>query len=1501
VPRKQRKLVQAANGSLEVGPAVSEETEGLAIRRTGGRRAVYYETPSQQDIAVLRQKYGQDVADIYVKNAHTIGRVNRFEDNVQPGQYREYNLKIPITKVGSNEIIEHVKKELGNGIISKLPFQFKMFLSFGSILEENNDEGERNLRYFYPGFENISRDMKTIHNKSEIMQSNFISEQNFNEQVMGPRENSSTKFVMVTNCHVKVFSMDRPLVGDNDEVGTVPVWLRKRKCIYCPNRNNNKLCVFDCIAFILQEVKRPNRVARLSNQLAKDFCTWQKETKTGNARTFADLKNEGLDILSPEIIIQLETCFRLNIDVYTLYDEQPYIENNYEQCRPVLCLEHSSCKRHGSGEKVCLLVVEQHCLFIKDMSKLCPSFGCPYCKMTFSQKMKLQKHQEKCAGGGTKYFYKAGYVPRPQTIFDALERYNIYIPESERRNPHRATFDIETREIELGEDGKGEKRGEKTVIMGQLEFMSFSVVSNVPDFKEPYFKINETGDKDLCTDMISYLTKIKKKSASIWHEKMDFYYKMIQERIINLGGVPFIHNDQTLELSQELLDKMEQNRTLSDVDADLLYSDRNFAVEYPNIPPAQIRDHGDSDDDNDDDEREVLRMIRETVARTIGGNTEGTLSVPDEYSHGYRSQDIGPYLYNESQVDYQPLEEVNINPELERQRMMGEDDFNDRMNNACVYDDYNVNDLDDDDNDDDDDDDDDDEGKNKYKASLRCQHVKKLMNLQWKLRRYGNLPVCGFNSAKFDLLVLREFMPELFVDANTVNLSNSNPSNTASGVIIKKGTSYTMFETKQGLVFLDVKNYVPPGLSLAKTLQVYNCKEAKGHFPYTLLGDNEFMSGTTMPDYVDYESTLKGINTLEDSWHAVVKRLYVHKWRPIVQSVIYGILYSSGKQHKFSNSEYMKVVLYNYQYSEGWMTQAEHMESPNTPITKRKKYLCNKCGNFVKFVLPSCKFCMECYDPNLDRLSPEQGAISLTKSKDDSYLQNYAWFLEQHTCCTGDVCSSPLSTDARHKWEETTHDERCDVKRSRAPGKFVTGVENYHYLMKLWHENQWTGKEYLKWYNNLDVVPLLEVIEKMCALEWEHHQIDCMKNNVSLPNLARIKVWKYAHNAGHYFSTFGPTNSDQERKQRRCAYGGPSIVFNREQISGITKLNEGDGNKTESILGYDYNSLYPSTFLHNMPTGDCFIYKPNEQGVWTYRSNVQESRKQFVWLDTLNHQLDQMREHEKKLILRSGQIPHRRYVLISTERDGVHYVGSFKPDGLRYRHNFLDWELRKYPECVKGIVYEFYGCYWHGHTCQIKPDTDPTKVFIMSTRHANTMRRKQDLEKMGYVVRYIYECEYDNMVRKGVYTLRDFEQKDMPPYVKRIITAPNKQKKLDLLKKFNDPEAVERLLMEGDSDRPSIYGFMEVDIEDVENKNKVFPLLFAPLEMDPRYIDPNLPAPDPGTPRYEKQHDVLLTGVSKVTKGRYSTEYLRFLLDHGCKISKVYTVQSTLLKNALKT
>ena len=43
-----------------------------------------------------------------------------------------------------------------------------------------------------------------------------------------------------------------------------------------------------------------------------------------------------------------------------------------------------------------------------------------------------------------------------------------------------------------------------------------------------------------------------------------------------------------------------------------------------------------------------------------------------------------------------------------------------------------------------------------------------------------------------------------------------------------------------------------------------------------------------------------------------------------------------------------------------------------------------------------------------------------------------------------------------------------------------TGAENYDWLHQLWRENEWsTFADYLKWYNDLDVTPMISAIDNI--------------------------------------------------------------------------------------------------------------------------------------------------------------------------------------------------------------------------------------------------------------------------------------------------------------------------------------------------------------------------------------------------------------------------------------
>ena len=69
-----------------------------------------------------------------------------------------------------------------------------------------------------------------------------------------------------------------------------------------------------------------------------------------------------------------------------------------------------------------------------------------------------------------------------------------------------------------------------------------------------------------------------------------------------------------------------------------------------------------------------------------------------------------------------------------------------------------------------------------------------------------------------------------------------------------------------------------------------------------------------------------------------------------------------------------------------------------------------------------------------------------------------------------------------------------------------------------------TFKDFLVWYNNLDVVPFIEAVEKMSQF-WQERKIDMFKDGISVPGLTLKYLFSFL---GHqtYFSLFDQANSD---------------------------------------------------------------------------------------------------------------------------------------------------------------------------------------------------------------------------------------------------------------------------------------------------------------------------------------------------------------------------------------
>ena len=65
-------------------------------------------------------------------------------------------------------------------------------------------------------------------------------------------------------------------------------------------------------------------------------------------------------------------------------------------------------------------------------------------------------------------------------------------------------------------------------------------------------------------------------------------------------------------------------------------------------------------------------------------------------------------------------------------------------------------------------------------------------------------------------------------------------------------------------------------------------------------------------------------------------------------------------------------------------------------------------------------------------------------------------------------------------------------------------------------------------------------------------------------------------------------------------------------------------------------------------------------------------------------------------------------------------------------------------------VYEFLGCRWHGHTClKDRHARDPRTGATLEKIHQRTLSRLKEISDKGYNVAHMWECQFDNMVKRN--------------------------------------------------------------------------------------------------------------------------------------------------------
>ena len=139
---------------------------------------------------------------------------------------------------------------------------------------------------------------------------------------------------------------------------------------------------------------------------------------------------------------------------------------------------------------------------------------------------------------------------------------------------------------------------------------------------------------------------------------------------------------------------------------------------------------------------------------------------------------------------------------------------------------------------------DDNEEKDASTQFLQMQK-NRLIELQKHVERYCNvLPVFGFNSAKYDINLIKSYLLPILN-----NERNMEPT------VIKKANQFVSFKFGD-VQLLGIMNFLGGATSLDSFLEAYKTAEIKGFFPYEWFGCPKKLNNSELPPYDAFFSKL---------------------------------------------------------------------------------------------------------------------------------------------------------------------------------------------------------------------------------------------------------------------------------------------------------------------------------------------------------------------------------------------------------------------------------------------------------------------------------------------------------------------------------------------------------------------------------------------------------------------------------------------------------------------
>ena len=192
----------------------------------------------------------------------------------------------------------------------------------------------------------------------------------------------------------------------------------------------------------------------------------------------------------------------------------------------------------------------------------------------------------------------------------------------------------------------------------------------------------------------------------------------------------------------------------------------------------------------------------------------------------------------------------------------------------------------------------------------------------------------------------------------------------------------------------------------------------------------------------------------------------------------------------------------------------KHGEQPNFTVKKAGKYPCIKTEHLkfmdiLQFLAPgyNLKSFFKAFGVSEQKGFFPYDYFTHADQLDETTLPPYETFYSTIKGCN--ILEDEYASF--QKLLDQGKSEQEALQSLRLPAKPKTGPENYQWLQQLWYENQWsTFADFLKWYNDLDVTPMIQAIENMKEF-YQNIRIDFIHQAISIPGVAMRVCFNSSH------------------------------------------------------------------------------------------------------------------------------------------------------------------------------------------------------------------------------------------------------------------------------------------------------------------------------------------------------------------------------------------------------